>query len=107
MGRFEGWNDPLLLCNPPESGEGLFVGNRGILDPVRVLQIRVLGAHSWIIESCRQRMGGQPLSVLVLHEITVRAVENAWRSCRQWSSVAPGRDAMPTSFYSQQLDACI
>src|SRR5665213_2924863 len=76
VARLQGRDDPLEAAEPVERGHGLVVVRAQIAHPAAVTQGAVLRAHTRVVEAGADRVGGEHLAVLVLHEVALRAVEH-------------------------------
>src|SRR5699024_4879780 len=77
VGRFECWNDALLLGEQLESFKCLSISNADVLRATGSVQVRVLWAYAWVIQSGGDRVGLLHLAVAIAHEVAASAVQNA------------------------------
>ena len=77
MRRLERRHDALELRAEPESSERFFVGDGDVLDPFYVAQEGVLRPHAWIVETGGDRVRREDLSVAVLEDVRIAAVQDA------------------------------
>src|SRR5699024_12569964 len=57
VGRFECWNDALLLGEQLESFKCLSISNADVLRATGSVQVRVLRAYAWVVKSGGDRVG--------------------------------------------------
>lgn len=87
MGRLQRRNDPLHLSAHPEPSERLLVRRGDVLCATRVLQPRVLGTHTGVVEPGGDRVGAGDLSFGSLQDVGADSVENSFRAEREGGGV--------------------
>src|SRR5438093_801544 len=91
--RLERGDDALGPREKAEALERLGVGARDVADATGLVQIRVLGTHTRIVEAGRDGMRLVDLSVGVLEDEAARAVQYAFAPADDRRGVLPALDA--------------
>src|SRR6185369_1167770 len=94
VGRLERRDDTLFPGKRLETLQRLVIGYRSVLGPPCILEPRMLRPDARIIESCRDRMGMGNLTVTVLQQVRLVAMENAYSPGTEWSRVVTGGDTI-------------
>src|SRR5207237_6132517 len=102
VGGFEGAEDAFALRQGFERRQRLLIGRAEIFGAAAVLQMRVLRPDSRIIETGRDGPGIGHLSVLVLQEIGLGAVQDAWPPAKQRRTVLVAGEALPVRLDAAQ-----
>ena len=76
MGALDGRNDSLSPGQVLEGLHSLVVGHRHILSPANIVKMRMLRSHARIIQSCGNGVYRRYLSIFILAEIGLHAVED-------------------------------
>src|ERR1700686_716394 len=98
MRRFERGNDALDATAIAKRGERLIVRDRNILRAPVVLEPRMFRPDAGIVEPCRNRVGLDDLTVLILQQVGAIAVEYAGLACGKRRRVTSGSDAFAGGF---------
>ena len=107
VGGFEGAENSLLLRQRAEGGERLGIGGTDIFGPPAVLEVRMLGADRGIIEARRDRPALGDLAILVLEDIGLGAVEDAWAAAQQGRTMLGTVEALARGLNPDQPDRSV
>src|SRR5215467_9776707 len=100
---FQRRHNPFFPRKQIESRKRVIIGRRGVLCETLIPQITVFGPYGRIIQSGRHGMSQIDLSVVVLEEISHRALENTGFSTRKTSSMLPAGNAESTGLDAYHL----
>src|SRR5512137_824522 len=78
MGALQGGDDPLAAGKAVKGADGLFVPDRNVFCPPRLVEIAVLGADSGVIQSGRYGIGVTDLAVAVLEQVRLVPVQDSY-----------------------------
>ena len=80
MRALQGWQDSFTGRHGIESSQGIAILTGRVLDPACSFPVTVFRTDPWVIEPCRDRMNIARLPVVILHDVAVAAVQDAWVS---------------------------
>src|SRR5690349_19352215 len=98
MGRFERGDDPFGAAEQLETVHGLLVGDGDVAGAAEVLEVRMLGADTGIVEAGGDAVRLLDLAVGILKEVAARAVQDAGTAGGEGSGVLPAIDAPAGGF---------
>ena len=107
MGGLDGGDDALHPCQILKGVHSLVVGDGHILRTTHVVEVGVLGANAGIVQTCTDGVHGGDLTVLVLAEVGLHAVEDAYASGCHGGGSLKGVDAPTGGLAADEADILV
>src|SRR5487761_1734848 len=107
VARLQRRDDALETAETVECAERVGVGGGDVPDAPAVAQGAVLGSDAGVVEAGADRVRGEHLAVLILHEVAVRTVQHAGTAAVQRRRMFLGVEAAPGRLDTDQAHVAV